>query len=59
VEKHGTARQATGDKTVQRRRDERIHIHDIEHLLLLHANNGYANALECYIIVTGLVLFPV
>jgi len=59
VEKHCTARQTTDDKIVQRRRDERIHNHDIEYLLLLHGNNDYANALECYIIVTVLVLFPV
>jgi hypothetical protein len=65
VEKYGTARQATSDNIIMcmhfRCRITKAgiwtHSYNIEYFSFSHGNNGYAKALECYVICILPVLF--
>jgi len=67
VEKYGTARQVTDDNIMLCRKhsirmtdnhgiNTDTHIRNIEHLLLFHGKNGYANAPQSYVIHTSPLL---
>jgi hypothetical protein len=62
VRKHGTARQASGDNIKRGMRfpcwiTKATDTHSEYVILLLHGNNGYANASLCYVIRTLPVMF--
>jgi hypothetical protein len=64
VEEYGTARRATDDNIIRRVRfacwvTKAKDTHSEYVILLLHGNNGYANALECYVTRTLPVMFTV
>jgi hypothetical protein len=64
--KCGTARHATADKTIRRKKDATLmqynygkaaDTHSLHLTLLLHGNNSHANAPKCYVVNTVLVSF--
>ena len=54
MEKYGSAGQATGDYTIRRMRfacwiSKATDTHSECVILIFHGNNGYVNALQCYV----------
>jgi hypothetical protein len=54
VQKYGRDRQTTDDNIMRRMRiacwkTKATHTQNIKYLLLFHSNNGYANAIQCYV----------